>query len=1031
MKLKNKSELKINSMKSKGKKMATTETIASKECFYQPKSDRYEGNSEVLIDRYFTQEGRDPIDSFTWGRRSVQINDYNTKKTIYDGRNVEAPIEWSDIAVKVVGSKYFFKGNEKDYLENSVKSLVTRVAEAIAYSGFQQGLLSEEESSILRDELKYLNAGQYHAFNSPVWFNVGLHETYGVKEDGEQSSHWAIVNGHVTNKIDAYQRPQGSACFIQPIEDNMHSILTHGYKEGMLFKFGSGTGTNFSTLRGYNEPLSGGGRASGMMSFLKIFDVIAGRIQSGGKTRRAAKMVICQDDHPDLFRFIFWKVNEEKKALWLSMNPSWAPYDSGDLESDAYKTVDGQNSNNSVRVTDEFMRAALAGEDWDLWFRTANRFNEEIEIPLNQYQDDRYLPDKRFIKRLTNKRKTINASEALEMICRAAAVMGDPGMQYDTTINKWHTCPNSGRINASNPCSEYMFLDDTACNLASVRLTKFRGREGTNPIIDIIGFKKAVRYSTIAKEILVDKSSYPSEEIAQNSHDYRPLGLGYTDAGALLMESGIPYDSDEGRSIVAALTSLMSAHAYKTSAEIAARLGPFNGFEKNREPMLKVMDMHRQASYQIKRIPNADGLDELIDTANKEWDEAIALGEKYGYRNSQVTVIAPTGTTGIMMDVDCTGIEPLLGLKTTKGLAGGGQLERDLAPSIGSGLKKLGYNGECLEKILGYIDKNGTVIGAPELREEHYKVFQTSFGIDNTVSVDGHLQMMSVAQPFVSGAISKTVNLPKGSSVEDVKETYVKGWKLGLKSISLYIDGSKGIQPVSLAGVHEKGNGLKWGERVKPRNSSMNGGYVERPGWNITIGENGVHFMVGEYDDRPPKDSPADFFVEFGRAGSPFSAVYTDWAKEASRNRQRGMPLEEFIKHNKGSSDPITGFTDHPFIKTCSGIKDFFTKLIQLEYLGDTSVCDVEPTPNQIVKLRCNILAQRRREEHYKSRIEFIDSVLNHGKLIEIKPLYQDGIENGKIPITQDFCKVCGGPTVMSGASCRKCPNCGEAGGCG
>ncbi|MEK6820409.1 MAG: adenosylcobalamin-dependent ribonucleoside-diphosphate reductase, partial [Nanoarchaeota archaeon] len=670
-----------------------------------------------------------------------------------------------------------------------------------------------------------------------------------------------------TNRIDAHQRPQASACFIQSIGDDMESILSHARKEGMLFKFGSGTGTNFSSLRGTNEPLSGGGVASGMTSFMRIYDIIAGRIRSGGKTRRAAKMVICDVDHPDLYRFIHWKVSEEKKALWLSVIPEWAPKGRGDLDSEAYKTVDGQNGNNSVRVNDEFMNAAIKGEEWALNFRTAGRFKEEREIPLTKYRDDRYLPDKRFIKKLTTKKKIVNAGEALENIARAATVIGDPALQYHTTINRWNTCPNSGEIEASNPCSEYMFLDDTACNLASLNLMRF---SDPNKIINVDSFERAVKLSITAQEIEVDYASYPSKKIAENSHLFRPLGLGYTNVGALLMSRGIVYDSDEGRAIAASITSLMSALAYKTSAELAGKLGPFKEFEKNREPMLKILKMHHDATKKIKKIREIRGLSELQSKADKTWREAISLGEKYGFRNSQVTLLAPTGTIGFMMDVDCTGVEPMLGLRTTKGLVGGGEIKRNIASCVIDGLNSCGYNGKRLESILDYINENGSVVGAPELKEKHYQIFATSLGNDrNTISVDGHLNMMAAVQPFLSGAISKTVNLPKGSTVEDVKETYIKGWKLGLKSVSLYIDGSKGVQPVSIDQKIKEGDGLKWGDRKKP---SSPYGWIERPGWNITIGQTGLHFMVGEYSDRPPKDSHADFFVEFGSSGSSYSA---------------------------------------------------------------------------------------------------------------------------------------------------------------
>lgn len=982
--------------------------------------------SKLEIPRYFTEEGKTPTDSFDWTKSDEKIKD-SSGNLIYSGKGLRFPDSWKKLPRKVVASKYFYRGDSDDYIEKDLGQLVKRVAETISTSGVKQNYFSKEDASRLSDEISHMVMDQKFAFNSPVWFNIGLFENYGIKEKSNgKSSHWAInEQGKFTNEIDVYERPQASACFIMSIGDDMRSIMKHSEKEAMLFKLGSGTGTNYGLLRGVREPLSGGGYASGQTSFMKIFDIIAGSVQSGGKTRRAAKMVIEPCDHPDLFRFINWKVEEEKKGLWLCANQRWGPKGSGDLESEAYKTVGGQNGNNSIRVTDDFMEAALRGEDWNLWFITKDRFDNEVEIALEDYLDDRYLPDKRFIKKLTNKKKIINAGEALEQIARAAAVTGDPSLQYDSTINKWHTCPNSGRINASNPCSEYMFIDDSACNLASLNLTKFRD-ETSGGIIDTDALGQAVRNSIIAQDIIVDYASYPDEKIAVNSHLFRALGLGYTNLGALLMENGIAYDSDEGRAIASSVTSLMTAQAYQTSAELASKMGAFEEFEKNKEPMLNVLKMHHE---EIKKIKKIKGLETILDIADKTWQDAIEKGEQYGFRNAQVTLLAPTGTIGFMMDVDCTGIEPMPALVYEKGLAGGGELEMEIKPCVTKGLQTLGYKQERLEEILEYAKENGTMVGAPHLKEEHYNVFATAFG-DNTICVDGHLKMMAAVQPFLSGAISKTVNLPKGATIQDVRDTYIKGWKLGLKSISLYIDGSKGVQPLNIK-TKQNGKELKWGERVKPRNPMMPSGFIERPGWNIEIGNNGVHLMVGEYSDRSPKDSPADFFVEFGSSGSEFSAVYTDWAKEASRNRQRGMPLEEFIKHNKASSDPINGFTDHQFIKTCKGIKDFFTKLIQLEYLGDTSVCDVQPTDKQVRELRCNVLANKRRIRHHQSRIDFIEFAMEDGELTEIFPLYEDKLGPGEMSVMDIFCVNCGSKTVPSGANCRKCPNCGDSAGCG
>ena len=925
-------------------------------------------------------------------------------------------------------------GNNKvSPLEKSLKQLVHRVADCISKEASKQGVINED-SKAFYDDLSFLVMDRRMAFNSPVWFNIGLYNQYGTRENrnpGEEPSHWAInKNGNII-PIDAYERPQGSACFIQSIYDDMASILGHVKKEGMLFKYGSGTGTNFSTLRGINEPLSGGGVASGQISFMRIFDIGAGRIQSGGKTRRAAKMVITDDNHPDLLRFIWWKVNEEKKALWLSAFPEWGARDKYDLDSEAYKTVDGQNGNNTIRLSDEFMEAALNDKDWDLKFITGSRINEEKEITLKEYQDDRYLPDRRFIKRITNKRKTISAKNTLELIARATYAVGDPGLQFHDTINRWHTCPNSGQIRASNPCSEFMSIDDTACNLASINVTKYDNEEK----FDTKSFTKTVDLTIRAQDTLVDFCSYPSPEIAWNSHLLRPLGLGYANIGALLMSRGIPYDSDEGRAFAAAITSLMTAKAYETSADLAENLGAFEEFKKNKEPMLNVLKMHRDYSQKIQNSEKVKGLEEVIKEANITWDRAITKGKKQGFRNSQVTLLAPTGTIGFMMGVDSTGIESLAGLATSKGLAGGGFLDLTYE-CVNKGLRSLGYAEEQIKDIHNYItkkDEKGNFIHSeitehtPHVKKEHRNIFATSLG-NNTISVDGHLKMMAAVQPFLSGAISKTVNLPKGSTIDDVKETYIKAWKLGIKAVAPYVDGSKGIQPMTV-GQKKRKEELKWGERKKLNGSiDMFRYQVKIHGKN---GNNTVHFIIGEYIDRSPKDSVGDFWVEFGSAGSPYSADLTSWAKEASRSRQRGASLEEFIKHNRGSTDPINGFTSHPFIKTCNGIQDFFAKLVQLEYLGDISVCDNKPNSEQIENLRCNVLAKRRRVEHFRSRIKFIDNIMNKGEISEIYPLYEDELKEGEISATNIFCVNCGAVTVLSGANCRKCPNCGDSSGCG
>jgi len=981
----------------------------------------------IKINPYFTTHAGYGIENIRWDDTKTEIKDSNGQ--VIFSKQLEVPSYWSPLAAKVVASKYLLN-DKKEINETSVKQLVSRVGETIAYEAVNQGLIEEGNREIYAKELMSLTAGQYGSFNSPVWFNEGLFRFYGRTEkraEGEPSFHWAydFKTRRFTNYIDAYERPQNSACFIQSVEDTMESILAQGEKEGMLFKFGSGTGTNFSPWRGYGEPLSGGGAASGQISFMGFLDHIAKSVRSGGKTRRAAKMVISNCDHPDIFRFVQWKVNEERKALWLCANPEWAPRDAGDLESEAYRTVNGQNGNNSVRISDEFMNSVEEDKWWDLWFRTANRAEEEVEIPLDKYNDDRYLSDKRFVRRLTNKRKTVEARDLWDYIARAAYVTGDPAVQYDGTINRWNTCKASGRINASNPCSEFMFLDDSACNLASLRLTKFRNEDGS---FDVDSFRKAVRMFVIAQEAIVDHSSYPSEKIARNSHNFRPLGLGYTDMGALLMSWGIPYDSDSGRAIASYITAIMTGEAYRTSAEIAGNAGAFPEFEKNRKSMLEVMAMHVDALKKIDGSVLPEKFKGLEKSADEVWRDSVALGEKNGYRNAQVTLLAPTGTIGFMMDCDTTGIEPMIFLKSSKGLVGGGKIDFEVAKCVKQGLESLGYTGETLEGILGYIDDekkgNGRITGAPGLREEHYSVFATSLG-DNVISVDGHLNMMAAIQPFLSGAISKTVNLPKGSSLDDIKKTYEKGWKLGLKSVALYVDCAKGVQPITVEISGDGGSKLKWGERLKPEVPT------ERIGFNVEIQGTGVHFIIGEYQNRKPCDCPADFFIEFGSSGSPLSAAYTSFAKELSRNRQRGEDLSELIKHQLGAVGVVAGLTDHPFIRKCTSIEDFLARLIKLEYLGQTDHCQVEPTPEQMKKLRCNVLARRKRQEHFLSRIESIDAMMERGEVVPVIPLLEDDVPSGMIRVGTPFCVQCGTRTVLSGASCYKCPNCGDASLCG
>ena len=684
----------------------------------------------LKLDRFFTTVGEDVWETTSWTTRSATIQD-SAGNMVFEQHDIEVPSSWSQLATNVIASKYFRGHLGTPERERSVKQLIGRVADTIAGWGKKDGYFSSEaDAETFHSELKYLLLHQNVAFNSPVWFNVG-------------------VEPH----------PQCSACFINSVDDTMESILELAKTEARLFKGGSGTGSNLSPIRSSKEKLNGGGTASGPVSFMRGFDAFAGVIKSGGKTRRAAKMVILNSDHPDIAEFVSCKAHEEKKA-WALID---AGYD-GTINGEAYGTVSFQNANHSIRASDAFMRAAVEDRNWDLKGVTCG---ETVE--------------------------TLKARELLESASEAAHVCGDPGMQFDSTINLWHTCKNSAPINASNPCSEYMFLDDTACNLASLNLRKFQTDDGE---FMVDAFRHAVEITILAQEIIVDNSSYPTARIAENSHDYRPLGLGYANLGAMLMSLGVPYDSDAGRSTAAAITSLMCGHAYATSARIAEGRGPFTGYDKNAEPMLGVMKMHRDHAYQISDQhvqPN------LLDASRKCWDEAIEIGQESGYKNSQVTVLAPTGTIAFMMDCDTTGIEPDIALVKYKRLVGGGML-KIVNNTVPLALQRLGYDETQSQEIVHYIDEEETIEGAPHLKDKHLPVFDCAFRAANgarSIAPMGHVRMMAAAQPFLSGAISKTVNMPQDTTVEEIYETYVQAWRLGLKAIAIYRDGCKKAQPLT------------------------------------------------------------------------------------------------------------------------------------------------------------------------------------------------------------------------------------------
>lgn len=716
-------------------------------------------NQALHSSTYFVKIGENPSEMFQWKRFNSEIR--NRQGTpFFSMKNVVAPEAWSQLAVDIAASKYFRKqGVPGTQHENSVEQLVERVLLAIRGSAQKQGgyFKNKKDLDIFINELKFILYSQSGAFNSPVWFNAGLWESYKIDSPSEHFA-WDFKKNKITATQNAYERPQCSACFIQSVDDSIEGIFDLLKTEAKLFKYGSGTGSNFSTLRSRYEMTSSGSSSSGLLSFLDVLDKGAGAIKSGGTTRRAAKMVVVNDDHPEILDFIDWKMREEEKAHLLIA----AGLDGG-FEGEAYKTVSGQNANNSVRISDKFMKALESKKTWKLLERRTQKVLTE-------------LPAEKLWSKLTH----------------AAWKCADPGVQFHSTINKWHTCPETAEINASNPCSEYMFLDDSACNLSSINLVKFLNGDGS---YNFEGFIHAARTLFVAQEILVDYSSYPTEKIAQNSHDYRPLGLGFANLGSLLMRQGIAYDSDEGRNWAAALTALLTGVAYMTSAEMARAKGAFKGFKKNRSAMLKVMKMHEKATKNISWEHLPGGLEKAIKNL---WKGVIFNGEKYGFRNAQATVIAPTGTIGLLMDCDTTGIEPEFSLVKVKKLSGGGEVEI-VNQAVPAALRALGYSPEVLQEIMDYVAANHTIIGCEALSPQDLAVFDCATAAEGqrALSPESHIKMMAAVQPFVSGAISKTVNLPHSATEKDIGNIYKLAWESGVKAVAVYRDGSKRSQPLN------------------------------------------------------------------------------------------------------------------------------------------------------------------------------------------------------------------------------------------
>jgi ribonucleoside-diphosphate reductase alpha chain len=905
------------------------------------------GAPGLEYERFFTRDGVDPFDEIEWELRSAVIG--NEKgEVVFEQRDVEIPRSWSQQATNIVVSKYFRGQIGTPERERSVKQLIGRVVDTItAWARAQAYFASEDDLAAFSDDLKHLLVYQKAAFNSPVWFNVGFEA-----------------------------HPQCSACFINSVDDTMESILGLAKTEGMLFKYGSGTGSNLSNIRSSRELLAGGGTASGPVSFMKGFDAFAGVIKSGGKTRRAAKMVILNADHPDIVDFINCKVEEEKKA-WALID---AGYD-GSFTGPAYASVFFQNSNNSVRVTDEFMRAVMDDGEW---------------------QTRAVLPPHGPVE-------TYKARELMRQIAEATWICGDPGLQFDTTVNDWHTCPNTARINASNPCSEYMFLDDSACNLASINLMKFLREDGE---FDPVAFEAACRTMITAQEILVDNSSYPTKAIERNSHAYRPLGLGYANLGALLMSRGLPYDSDAGRDYAAIITAIMHGAAYAQSAKVARdHGGPFAGYEANREPFLRVMRKHRAA---LKDIDRTHVPKDLMAAGRAVWDEVIEMGEAHGFRNAQATVLAPTGTIGFMMDCDTTGVEPDIALVKYKKLVGGG-LMKIVNQTVPMALQKLGYSAPQIKEIVEYIDEHETIEGAPHLKEPHLAVFDCAFkparGV-RSIHYMGHIKMIGATQPFLSGAISKTVNVPKEATVEEIEQAYVDSWRLGAKAVSIYRDGSKRTQPLNTSRDKEKAATLEAAVQVKPMRRKLPD---ERHSitHKFDIAGHEGYITVGLYED----GQPGELFLVMAKEGSTISGFADAFAQAISYTLQYGVPLQDLIDKFSHVRFEPSGMTKNPDVRFAKSIVDYIFRWMATKFLP------------QEAQFRAGV---NNREEFVTSPEQLpLDVAAAAGATATAAITSKAAPSFAAMQNQEDAppCSTCGSIMVRSG-SCYKCSNCGTTSGC-
>lgn len=914
--------------------------------------------------RFFTPAKSKAYDQLNWVKRDSVIMNPMTGKPVFEQKDVEFPEGWSLNAINIVAQKYFTGTPGNDDREDSLKKLINRVVDTIARHGFQEGYFeSEAEVEDFREELKFILATQRAAFNSPVWFNIGAPE----------------------------RAQQASACFILAVEDTMPSILNWYKEEGMIFKGGSGSGINISSIRSSVEQLGkSAGTASGPLSFMRGADASAGAIKSGGKTRRAAKMVILNADHPDIEEFIWCKAREERKARDLQKAGWDMSLDGKDITSVQY-----QNANNSVRVTDEFMEAVEKDEDYEL----------------------RAVSTGKVVRR-------IKARDLFRQIAEAAWECADPGMQFDTTINRWHTTPNAGRINGSNPCSEYMHLDNSACNLASINLLRYLNEDGS---FDVEAYKHTVELIFTAQEILVGYSEYPTESITKNARAYRELGIGYANLGAMLMAQGLPYDSDEGRAQAAAITAIMTGHAYATSARLANRVGPFAGFHKDRDGMLNVLKMHRA---EVSKIDASLVAEELLSAAATAWDEAVELGGLHGVRNAQASVLAPTGTIGLMMDCDTTGVEPDLGLVKFKKLVGGGTMNI-VNQTVPRALKVLGYNASQVSDIVSYIDVEKTITGAPHLKEEHRAVFSCSMG-DNPIHYRGHVKMMSAVQPFISGAISKTVNMPEEVTVEEIEQLHIESWKLGLKAVAIYRDNCKVAQPLSMTkkggdsnndmpslaeAVNDKIIVKGTVRRLLPRRRTSHT-------YKFHIADLKGFFTVSEYED----GSPGELFINVSKQGSTLSGLMDSFAISVSHGLQYGVPLKSYVRTLMGTSFAPSGITDDGDIRTASSITDYIVRRLALDYLSfddrlELGLASIDDMPTEQTSLLDQSITDDKADEVAEVPMEIATPAV---KVEEApKPTAKKAYKDDSAPM----CFNCGNQTQKAG-SCYVCSSCGSTTGC-